>query len=64
MKTLLLILLTTSAFVGNLKPNAALTFDFPELPNRLLESVGFAGFSCPVPHQEWNRASLNPWLPY
>jgi len=35
MKTLLLILLTTSAFVGNLKPNAALTFDFPELPNRL-----------------------------
>ena len=35
MKTLLLILFTTSAFVGNLKPNAKLTYDFRELPNRL-----------------------------
>ena len=35
MKTLLLILLTTSAFAADLKPNATLTFDFPELPNRL-----------------------------
>jgi hypothetical protein len=39
MKTLLLILITTSAFVGNLKPNAKLTFNFRELPNRLAGMV-------------------------
>lgn len=39
MKTLLLSLLTTSALAADLKPNAKLTFDFPELPNTLAGMV-------------------------
>ena len=36
MKLLILLsLLTTSALAADLKPNAKLTFDFPELPNTL-----------------------------
>lgn len=39
MKTLLLILLTSSALAADLKPNSKLTFDFPELPNTLAGMV-------------------------
>jgi hypothetical protein len=39
MKTLLLILISASALAADLKPNAAPTFDFPELPNTLAGMV-------------------------
>lgn len=39
MKTFSLILLNASALAADLKPNAALTFDFPELPNTLAGMV-------------------------
>jgi hypothetical protein len=39
MKALLLSLLATSALAADLKPNAKLTFDFPELPNTLAAMV-------------------------
>lgn len=37
--TLIAALLTTSALAADLKPNAKLTFDFPELPNTLAGMV-------------------------
>lgn len=39
MNALFLSLLTTSALAADLRPNAALTFDFPELPNTLAGMV-------------------------
>lgn len=39
MKRLLLSIISASALAGDLKPNAALNFDFPELPNTLAGMV-------------------------